>query len=600
MGLRSLRSRWGYGNLAGNFVSRFLSSSGGPKRWAAAPDCSRERIQVSCFLQQAKLTGYGRFAGNVGGFGHRCFVGIERVREHPLRSYSISAEGGFRRWCNVRYLAGVSWQDANQAPRLLVVQPRIHPLPVLKAKLLEALRLADSLQDSRKHHQQQQNGSRTQKKQLLPPYVLVQSPSSTGRSSSSKRLQARAYFGAGTIDIVRAHVDEIDTQGRIDAVFVNVPLSGVQQRNLEDAWGKPVLDRVGLIIEIFGAHAKSKAARLQVELASLYYKRSRLVRARGSGGARLGFGAGGESEVVSARGRATGAIGGAGETEIQLQRRRVGERQHRLKLLLAEVARTQSLHRAARQRQGYATGHGSRLPVVAVVGYTNAGKTSLVAALSQSSLYIDDKLFATLDTRSRRVVLPSGQTVILSDTVGFISDLPTQLVKAFQSTLDEVVEADYLLHVIDSSAPNASEQRETVLQVLEGIGTPKHKLQNYLLEVWNKADLAEGGQEIGRAVGLEGNMNSSELQYKGQISSQEAELIVDTDHSQLIQAVHVVENIPEERAEILGVEWSNEGVSCVATSARTKMGLKELCHLLDRKLRFELGRQPEVEVEESF
>ncbi|KAL2651628.1 hypothetical protein R1flu_019756 [Riccia fluitans] len=295
--------------------------------------------------------------------------------------------------------------------------PRIQPPAALKAKLLEGLRLADSLEDPR--HVEQ----RTKEHREPSPYVLVQDP---------PRVHAGSYFGPGTIRTVLAHIHIASTKGNVDAVFVNAPLSGVQQRNLEDAWGKPVLDRVGLIIEIFGAHAQSKAAKLQVELASLNYHRSRLVRARGKGGARLGFGAGGEAEVVSARGRATGAIGGAGETEIQLQRRRISTRKHRLKSLLAEVDRTQTLHRLARIREGFKSGFGKRLPVVAVVGYTNAGKSSLVAVLSRSDMYVDDKLFATLDTRSRRVVLPSGFVITYFYSATAVSRQSSQALFAVQ------------------------------------------------------------------------------------------------------------------------------------------------------------------------
>ncbi|EFJ29440.1 hypothetical protein SELMODRAFT_91633 [Selaginella moellendorffii] len=302
--------------------------------------------------------------------------------------------------------------------KLFVVQPRFHPPLLLKAKLLEALRLANSLAPL----------TATDLKSDFPSYVLVQ-----GR----RKINAGTYFGAGTIDNIRTHLNVIDVEDReIDAVFVNTSLSGVQQRNLEDAWERPVLDRVGLIIEIFGSRARSKEAKLQVELAALDFKRTRLIREKGE---RKAFGAGGEQEVVSARGASGGGgrgfTSGSGESELQLQRRRISDQKHKIQVALAKAKQTRSLHR--RNREG--------IPLVAVVGYTNAGKSTLVGALSKSSLYSDDRLFATLDTQVRSVILPSGRRVLVSDTVGFISDLPTQLVEAFHATLEEVVAADIVL-----------------------------------------------------------------------------------------------------------------------------------------------------------
>ncbi|PSR87905.1 GTP-binding protein [Actinidia chinensis var. chinensis] len=220
------------------------------------------------------------------------------------------------------------------------------------------------------------------------------------------------------------------------------------------------------------------------------YKRSRLVRVRGPDG-RYTFGAMGEAEVVSARGKGSGGRGftsGAGETELQLQRRRIVDRRKQLLYEMKEVRRTRALQRAARKRHGGANGQG--IATVAVVGYTNAGKSTLVSALSNSDLYSDDRLFATVDPKVRSVILPSGRKVLFSDTVGFISDLPVQLVEAFHATLEEVVEADLLVHVLDSSAPNLDEHRETVLQVLKQIGVSEEKLQT-MVEVWNKIDLEE-------------------------------------------------------------------------------------------------------------
>ncbi|KAK9166065.1 hypothetical protein Scep_001256 [Stephania cephalantha] len=318
---------------------------------------------------------------------------------------------------------------------------------------------------------------------------------------TSRNRRAYGYQGPRLIGFVRISVDTYFGTGTdVNVVFVNAILSGVQQRNLERAWGKPVLDRVGLIIEIFNAHAETKEAMLQSELAALMYKRTRLVRVRGPDG-KLTFGVAGEAEVVSARGRGSGGrgfISGAGETELQLQRRRIQERRNHLLSQIEEVRRTRALQRASRKRRGGS--HGQGLSTVAVVGYTNAGKSTLVSALSDSDLYSDDRLFATVDTRVRSVVLPSGRKVLLSDTVGFISDLPVQLVEAFHATLEEVVEADLLVHVLDSSAENLEEQRSSVLQVLQQIGVPEDKLQN-MIEVWNKIDLR------GEATGVDESLN---------------------------------------------------------------------------------------------
>ncbi|KAL2665749.1 hypothetical protein AAZV13_02G240600 [Glycine max] len=366
-------------------------------------------------------------------------------------------------------------------PKLLVVQPRVRPEKLLQAKLNEALCLANSLEDQRDGYFHTDFFDKP-----LPPHVLVQ----------NRLPRADTYFGRGTVDNIKVHIDAAaESKGDVDAVFVNAILSGIQQRNLEMAWGKPVLDRVGLIIEIFNAHAFTKEAKLQAELAALSYKKTRLVRIRGPDG-RNTFGASGEAEVVSARGRGSGGQGfmsGAGETELQLQRRRILERRNYLLSQIEEVRRTRALQRAGRKRRGGSSGEG--LATVAVVGYTNAGKSTLVSRLSDSDLYSDCRLFATVDPRVRSAVLPSGKKVLFSDTVGFISDLPVQLVEAFQATLEEVVEADLLVHVVDSSAPNLDEHRSTVFQVLQQIGVSEEKLQN-MIEVWNKIDMEEECMDV--------------------------------------------------------------------------------------------------------
>lgn len=485
--------------------------------------------------------------------------------------------------------------DVDQPPKLLVVQPRTYPQVVLKANLLEALRLASSLEELR-------GDKGDEREEQLPPYILVQCPESGKSKKRRKRVRADAYFGSGTIENVRTQVMAIDSQDGLDAVFVNATLTAVQQRNLERSWGKPVLDRVGLIIEIFGAHAETKEARLQVELAALNYKKSRLVRMPTTDG-RLTFGMDFEAEVVSARGRGGGGgrgfMSGAGETEIQLQRRRISERKDRLLALLKEVRRTRSLHRDARRKLGMGS-HGNRLPVVAVVGYTNAGKSSLVATLSRSKLYIDDKLFATLDPRSRSVTLPSGQAVILSDTVGFIADLPIQLVEAFHATLEEVVEADFLLHVIDSSAPNADEQRLAVLQVLESIGVSKEKMEHCMIEVWNKVDLAAKSPAKSENLKLDG-LESTDDHLLPVTNESEGSDVDDTTHQIVMEDAESVEDSQgQDASENLSLSWCSNGIPRIGTSVVEGIGLKDLLHLLDKKLVPTAKPYAEIEMQHHY
>lgn len=484
--------------------------------------------------------------------------------------------------------------DPNTPPKLFVVQPKLRPDNVLKLKLEEALNLANSLEQQRDGYFDTHFSDKD-----LPSHLVVQNP-------AARTTRADTYFGPGTVDTIKCHLNAADSGDGFDAVFVNAILSGVQQRNLEQAWGKPVLDRVSLIIEIFHAHAQTKEAKLQAELAALMYKRSRLVRVRGPGG-RYTFG--GEVEVVSARGRGSGGrgfISGAGETELQLQRRRIIERRNQLLSEIKEVRRTRALQRASRKRHGGSDGQD--MATIAVVGYTNAGKSTLVSALSNTYLYSDDRLFATVDPKLRSVVLPSGRKVLLSDTVGFISELPVQLVEAFHATLEEVVEADLLVHVLDSSAPNLDEHRQTVMQVLEQLGVPKEKLQN-MIEVWNKIDIGEeqiDGDEtdVGEDVEFQHlseedqddnhNVNVEELSQgddegdytDGWLASEDVQVTLsDTDGSSLgckntddlqENSCMVTDNGPQCQPENVGPH--------VKTSAMTGVGLQELLELIDERL----------------
>ena len=256
-----------------------------------------------------------------------------------------------------------------------------------------------------------------------------------------------------------------------DVIIVNAHLTPVQQRNLEKAWNSKVLDRTAVILEIFGERAATREGRLQVELAHLNYQRSRLVRSW--------------THLERQRG-GFGFLGGPGESQIESDRRLIAERIVRIKAELEKVKRTRSLGRQARKKVPF--------PVVALVGYTNAGKSTLFNRLTESAVLAKDLLFATLDPTMRGVKLPGGSKIILSDTVGFIADLPTELIAAFRATLEEVLEADVIVHVRDAAHDETAAQKADVLAVLEELGVPPDRP---MLEVLNKIDLLEPGQRAG-------------------------------------------------------------------------------------------------------
>ena len=270
-------------------------------------------------------------------------------------------------------------------------------------------------------------------------------------------------FGSGNVEKLR----ELIAENAIGLVVVDGPLSPVQQRNLERRWQAKVIDRTGLILEIFGERARTHEGRLQVELAALSYQRSRLVRSW--------------THLERQRG-GFGFLGGPGESQLEIDRRLIGERIARLRRELDDVKRTRALHREARRRVPY--------PVVALVGYTNAGKSTLFNHLTHAAVGAEDLLFATLDPTMRRLDLPSGRKAILSDTVGFISDLPTHLVAAFRATLEEVTEADIIVHVRDAHHPDSAAQKADVLAVLRDLGL-EALVEEGLIEVMNKTDLLE-------------------------------------------------------------------------------------------------------------
>ena len=271
------------------------------------------------------------------------------------------------------------------------------------------------------------------------------------------------YFGTGKVAQLGDQIEEAEA----DIVILNGQLSPAQQRNLERAWKVKVLDRTGLILEIFGRRANTREGTLQVELAHLNYQKSRLVRSW--------------THLERQRGGA-GFMGGPGETQLEADRRIIQDRITRLKKQLDQVVRTRTLHRESRAKVPY--------PVVALVGYTNAGKSTLFNRLTDAEVLAKDLLFATLDPTMRQIELPKGRKVILSDTVGFISDLPTTLVAAFRATLEEVLAADVILHVRDIAHPESEEQASDVMAVLKDLGVSK-TARDEIIEVWNKIDLLD-------------------------------------------------------------------------------------------------------------
>ncbi|WP_349958219.1 GTPase HflX [Rhizobium sp. ZPR3] len=271
-------------------------------------------------------------------------------------------------------------------------------------------------------------------------------------------------LGTGKIEEILALLDEFNA----GLLIVDHPLTPVQQRNLEKAWNAKVIDRTGLILEIFGRRASTKEGTLQVELAHLNYQKGRLVRSW--------------THLERQRGGA-GFMGGPGETQIEADRRMLQERIIRLERELEQVVRTRQLHRAKRKKVPH--------PIVALVGYTNAGKSTLFNRITGAGVLAEDMLFATLDPTLRRMKLPHGRTVILSDTVGFISDLPTHLVAAFRATLEEVLEADLILHVRDLSDDDNQVQSADVMRILSDLGIGEAEGAERILEVWNKIDRLE-------------------------------------------------------------------------------------------------------------
>jgi GTP-binding protein HflX len=299
-----------------------------------------------------------------------------------------------------------------------------------------------------------------------------------------RQVRPATLFGEGQIERIAAECELED----VELVIVDGALSGIQQRNLEEKLKRKVIDRTGLILEIFGERAATAEGRLQVELAHLDYQQSRLVRSW--------------THLERQRG-GFGFLGGPGETQIEADRRMIRDRMARLRRELDQVRRTRALHRKRRGRAPW--------PVIALVGYTNAGKSTLFNRLTGAEVMAEDLLFATLDPTMRAISLPGVEKAILSDTVGFISDLPTQLVAAFRATLEEVTEADVILHVRDMANPESAAQKRHVLQILEDLGVIEGEggeARVPILELWNKWDLLapERAEELAALAGQNPNV----------------------------------------------------------------------------------------------
>jgi GTP-binding protein HflX len=353
-------------------------------------------------------------------------------------------------------------------------------------------------------------------------------------------VRPATYIGAGKVEEIAGLIKSLEA----GLVVMDCALSPVQQRNLEKAWNAKVLDRTGLILEIFGRRARTREGTLQVELAHLTYQKSRLVRSW--------------THLERQRG-GFGFLGGPGETQLEADRRLIEERIARLEAELDKVKRTRKLHRLSRQRVPY--------PIVALVGYTNAGKSTLFNSVSQAKVLASEMLFATLDPTLRAVDLPHGARVILSDTVGFISDLPTMLVAAFRATLEEVVEADVILHVRDISHADAAAQSQDVQNILHQLGIEVGEGADAvrLIEVWNKVDRLdlEGRETLGNLAQRQPTRHRPVL--ISALSGQGLDVLADEIEAR-IAARRVVLDLDLDSSDGAGISWLHRHAEVLSKS----------------------------------
>jgi GTP-binding protein HflX len=351
-------------------------------------------------------------------------------------------------------------------------------------------------------------------------------------------LRPATYIGKGKVEELAGLVKSLEA----GIVVMDGALTPVQQRNLEKAWSAKVLDRTGLILEIFGRRARTREGTMQVELAHLTYQRSRLVRSW--------------THLERQRG-GFGFMGGPGEAQIETDRRLISERIVKLERELEGVKRTRALHRASRKRVPY--------PIVALVGYTNAGKSTLFNRLTQATVLSADMLFATLDPTLRAVDLPHGTRMILSDTVGFISDLPTMLVAAFRATLEEVIEADLIVHVRDVSHGDTEAQQKDVENVLRELGIEAEDPR--LVEVWNKIDIIGASEREGVENLAQRQPAARRPALVSAVTGEGVERLIDLIEGRLAQSRVVIE-LDLDIADGAGASWLYRNVEVLEKSVR--------------------------------
>lgn len=352
-----------------------------------------------------------------------------------------------------------------------------------------------------------------------------------------REIKPSAYFSRGFVDRVKPLFETEE----IELMIVDASLTPIQQRNLEKALKIKVIDRTALILEIFGERAKTKEGRLQVELAHLTYQRSRLVRSW--------------THLERQRGGA-GFLGGPGETQIELDRRIIDDKIVRIRKELEKVKKTRELQRSARKRIPY--------PVVALVGYTNAGKSTLFNCLSSAGVFAENLLFATLDPTMRRIRLPGGREVILSDTVGFISDLPHELIMSFRATLEEVLEADVVVHVRDIANENSLAQKKDVLNVLKSLGLKNIENESGYIEVLNKIDLLD---EAGRRYLEENAARNANVVPLSAVSGEGTERFLRLVEDKLSANFRMVE-VTTDAADGKLISWIYKNTDVISAAAK--------------------------------